>query len=154
MINDPITVFENIKRINEYKSEYWSARKLAKTLKYKDYRNFELVIKKAKKSCKNSNQPIKDHFVDTTEMIKLGKTATRSISDIYLSRYACYLVMQNADPTKTIVALGQTYFAIQARKQEVQATTNTWPKQPVEQVFKTLVDLPITGTWDYMVEKQ
>ncbi|MEK7577854.1 MAG: DNA damage-inducible protein D [Patescibacteria group bacterium] len=119
MIN-PITIFEDIKKINEYQSEYWSARQLSKILEYADYRNFETVLKKAKESCKNSNQTIRDHFVDVTDMIEVGKTASREIKDTLLSRYACYLIMQNADPSKEIVALGQTYFAIQTRRQEVQ----------------------------------
>lgn len=118
MIN-PITVFEDIKKINEYQAEYWSARQLAKILEYADYRNFETVLKKAKESCKNSNQTIHDHFVDVTDMIEIGKTASRVIKDTLLSRYACYLIMQNADPSKEIVAWGQTYFAIQTRRQEV-----------------------------------
>lgn len=120
MINHPITIFEEIKKINEYQSEYWLARQLAKILEYADYRNFEMVIKKAKESCKNSAQSIREHFVDITDMIEVGKTASREIKDIYLSRYACYLIMQNADPSKEIVAVGQTYFAIQTRRQEVQ----------------------------------
>ena len=117
--NQPV-VFEEIKRINEYQSEYWSARQLAKALEYKDYRNFETVLKKAKEACKNSGQSVKDHFGDVTDMIEVGKTASREITDTQLSRYACYLVVQNSDPSKEIVALGQTYFAIQTRKQEVQ----------------------------------
>ncbi|MEK7543774.1 MAG: DNA damage-inducible protein D [Patescibacteria group bacterium] len=119
-MTNSITIFEDIKKINEYQAEYWSARQLAKVLDYADYRNFETVLKKAKESCKNSNQTIRDHFVDVTDMIEVGKTATRVIKDALLSRYACYLVMQNADPSKEIVALGQTYFAIQTRRQEVQ----------------------------------
>jgi DNA-damage-inducible protein D len=119
-MTNPITIFEEIKKINEYQSEYWSARKIAKILEYADYRNFEMVLKKAKESCKNSGQSIPDHFVDVTDMIEIGKTASREIKDTYLSRYACYLIMQNADPSKEIVALGQTYFAIQTRRQEVQ----------------------------------
>lgn len=120
MINNPVTIFEEIKKINEYQSEYWSARQLAKILEYVDYRNFETVIKKAIESCKNSAQSIREHFVDVTDMIEVGKTASREIKDTHLSRYACYLIMQNADPSKEIVALGQTYFAIQTRRQEVQ----------------------------------
>lgn len=118
-MDKPMVVFETIKRINEYQSEYWSARQMAKILGYADYRNFETVIKKAKESCKNSGQTVRDHFVDVTDMIEIGKTASREIKDTYLSRYACYLIMQNADPSKEIVALGQTYFAIQTRRQEV-----------------------------------
>jgi DNA-damage-inducible protein D len=113
-------IFESIKKINQHHAEYWSGRELAKALDYSDYRNFLEVIKKAKESCKNSGQSIRDHFVDITDMIDVGKTASRSIVDIRLSRYACYLIMQNADPSKEIVALGQTYFAIQTRRQEMQ----------------------------------
>jgi len=113
-------IFENVKKVNQYHQEYWSARELAKILDYSDFRNFEKVIVKAKKSCKNAGQSIKNHFVDVTDMIEIGKSASRKIKDTTLSRYACYLIMQNADPNKEVVALGQTYFAIQTRRQEVQ----------------------------------
>jgi len=119
MTNKPV-VFEEIKRTNEYQSEYWSARKLAKALEYSEYRHFQPVIEKAKEACKNSGQSVKDHFEDVLDMIEIGKTASREVKDVRLSRYACYLVVQNSDPSKEIVALGQTYFAIQTRKQEVQ----------------------------------
>lgn len=120
MSNEPIVIFESIKKINEYNSEYWSARDLARELSYSEFRHFSPVVEKAKKSCKNSGQSIKDHFEDSLDMIELGKTASRELVDIRLSRYACYLIMQNADPSKEVVALGQTYFAIQTRRQEVQ----------------------------------
>ena len=113
-------VFENIRKTNEYNSEYWSARDLAKILGYSEYRHFLPVVEKAKTSCKNSGQSIHDHFEDSLDMIELGKTASREMSAIRLSRYACYLLMQNADPSNEIVALGQTYFAIQTRRQEVE----------------------------------
>jgi DNA-damage-inducible protein D len=113
-------VFENIKRVNKYDSEYWSARELSQVLEYNDYRNFQNVIERAKESCKNSGQSIKYHFGELTEMIEIGRSASRGIPDVMLSRYACYLVMQNADPSKGVVAAGQTYFAIQTRRQEVQ----------------------------------
>lgn len=120
MSNEPIIIFESIKKVNEYNSEYWSARDLARELGYSEFRHFLPVIEKAKKSCKNSGQSIKDHFEDFLDMIELGKTASRELTDIRLSRYACYLIMQNADPSKEVVALGQTYFAIQTRRQEIQ----------------------------------
>lgn len=118
MTSKPV-VFEEIKHIDEHQAEYWSARELAKVLEYSEFRHFQLAIEKAKKSCKNSGQSIKKHFEDILDMIELGNTASRKVSDIHLSRYACYLVVQNADPSKEIVALGQTYFAIQTRKQEM-----------------------------------
>lgn len=84
-----------------------------------DYRNFEQVVQKARAACFNSGQRLEDHFVDVTEMVELGKGAQREVKTVYLSRYACYLVIQNADPEKDIVALGQTYFAVQTRRQEL-----------------------------------
>lgn len=111
--------FEQIRRINDVGNEYWSSRDFAKVLYYSDYRNFEQVIAKARTACFNSGQRIDDHFVDVTEMVELGSGAKRQVKSSYLSRYACYLIVQNADPSKEIVALGQTYFAVQTRKQEL-----------------------------------
>ena len=120
MTTQPIQIFEQNKNINDYGQEYWSARKLAKILEYKKYANFQEVISKAKESCKKSDQSIQNHFADVGKMIKLGKNASREVPDTMLSRYACYLIMQNADPSKEIVARGQTYFAMQTRRQELQ----------------------------------
>lgn len=114
-----VALFENIKKIDEESREYWSSRDLAKILEYKDYRNFLTVINKAKESCSNSNIMLIDHFVDVTDMVSIGSGATRTIETVRLSRYACYLTVQNADPSKTIVAQAQTYFAIQTRIAEV-----------------------------------
>lgn len=111
--------FEQIRRTNDAGNEYWSSRDFAKVLDYSDYRNFEQVIEKARTACFNSGQRIDDHFVDVTEMVELGSGAKRQVKSVYLSRYACYLIVQNADPGKEIVALGQTYFAVQTRKQEL-----------------------------------
>jgi DNA-damage-inducible protein D len=111
--------FERIKRINQTGNEYWSSRDFAQILGYSDYRNFEQVIKKAKAACFNSGHRIEDHFVDITEMVDIGSGAQRPVSSVYMSRYACYLIVQNADPLKEIVALGQTYFAVQTRRQEI-----------------------------------
>lgn len=111
--------FERIKRTNETGMEFWSSRDFAGILDYGDYRNFEGVIEKAKLSCFNSGHRIEDHFVDVTEMIEIGKGGKRPVKVALLSRYACYLVIQNADPKKEIVAHGQTYFAIQTRRQEL-----------------------------------
>src|SRR5437879_455570 len=111
--------FERIKRVNERGGEFWSARELAKVLEYSDFRNFITVINKARQACTNSGRSISDHFVDITEMVGIGSGAWRPIEDWALSRYACYLVIQNADPGKPLVALGQNYFAIQTRRQEL-----------------------------------
>jgi len=110
-------LFETIKRSDE-NGEYWSSRELAKVLEYTDYRNFLSAINKAKIACENSGEVIHNHFVDANEMVQIGSGAEKSIDTIYLSRYACYLIVQNSDPTKVVVAKGQTYFAIQTRLQE------------------------------------
>jgi DNA-damage-inducible protein D len=122
MTNNPSvtnqSVFESIKRESEG-NEYWSARELGKILGYSEFRHFLPVIDKAKLACENSGQEVDEHFEDILEMISIGKTAKREMDSIKLSRYACYLIIQNADPNKEFVALGQTYFAIQTRKQEL-----------------------------------
>lgn len=115
-----MSLFESIKHIDENGIEYWTSRNLWKILEYNEYRNFLPVIEKAKIACKNSGQKIEDHFVDINEMVTIGSGAERELDSVKLSRYACYLIVQNADPSKAIVAQGQTYFAIQTRIAEVQ----------------------------------
>ncbi len=114
-----VSPFERIRKVNEAGNEYWESRDLARVLEYTQYRNFEAVIEKAKLACFNSGHRIEDHFADVSKMIKIGKGGRREIQVGLLSRYACYLVIQNADPNKEIVAQGQTYFAIQTRRQEL-----------------------------------
>lgn len=114
-----VSPFEEIKQQTEDGTEYWNSRALSRLLGYEDYRNFESVIKKAKTACKGSNQKPSDHFVDVNEMVDIGSGASRNVRNVALSRYACYLIIQNADPEKNFVALGQTYFAVQTRKQEL-----------------------------------
>ncbi|MGD9872861.1 MAG: DNA damage-inducible protein D [Kiritimatiellia bacterium] len=111
--------FEEIKQINEYDQEFWSARKLGKVLEYAEYRNFLPVIEKAKEACRNSGQPVEDHFVEMHEMVSIGSGAERKMESYGLSRYACYLIVQNGDPSKPVIANGQSYFAIQTRRQEL-----------------------------------
>lgn len=118
--NNP-PVFEQIKQTDVAGNEWWSARDLSKVMEYSEYRHFKPVIDKAKEACKNSGQQVKDHFEEFLEMVKIGSGAERPMEDgIKLSRYACYLIVQNADPAKEVVALGQTYFAVQTRIQEIQ----------------------------------
>lgn len=117
---ESISLFESIKQYDENSNEYWTSRNLSRVLEYADYRNFIKVIEKAKTACANSGQVEADHFVDITEMVIIGSGAPRNIDSVKLSRYACYLIVQNADPSKEIVAQGQTYFAIQTRIAEVQ----------------------------------
>lgn len=118
--NPHLSLFETIKQTDENNNEYWSARDMAKVLEYSEYRHFIPVIEKAKEACTNSKQRVTDHFEDILEMVKIGSGAKRDIENIKLSRYACYLIVQNADPAKEVVALGQTYFAVQTRIQEIQ----------------------------------
>lgn len=113
------SIFESIKHIDEEGNEYWSARELQKALDYKEWRKFEGVIKKAKKSCETGNNNVSNHFVQSDKMINLAKGAKRKVSDYKLSRYACYLIAQNGDSHINNIALAQTYFAIQTRKQEL-----------------------------------
>ena len=113
------TIFESIKHINEYGNEYWYARELQNILDYKEWRKFEGVITKAKEACINSEYIIEDHFVDVDKMVKIGSKAERKVNDYKLSRYACYLIAQNGDSRKKVIALAQTYFAVQTRKQEL-----------------------------------
>ena len=112
-------VFEDIKHIDENNDEYWEARELMEVLEYKEWRKFDKVIKKAMEACAGSNYYTLDHFVFKDKMINIAKGAKRKIQDYKLSRYACYLIVQNCNPRIRIIALAQTYFAIQTRKQEL-----------------------------------
>ena len=123
------SIFESIKHVDEYGNEYWFARELMLVLEYKRWDKFNNVINNAKIACTKSNYMIEDHFSQVGKMIELAKGAKRTILDYKLSRYACYLIVQNADPRKEVVALGQTYFAIQTRKQEI-----------TEQEYESLTD--------------
>jgi DNA-damage-inducible protein D len=110
--------FEAIKH-EEDGAEYWSARELLVVLGYASWQKFKAVIQDAMKACENSGQAASDHFILTVKMVPIGSGAERGVDDYDLSRYACYLIVQNADPEKPIVALGQTYFASQTRLQEL-----------------------------------
>ena len=112
-------IFEKIKHIDEKENGYWEAREFQKVLNYTEWRKFENVINKAKDSCKNSNNKVLDHFVEVDKMIVIAKGGKRKVLDYKLSRYACYLIAQNGDSRKTVIALAQTYFAVQTRKQEL-----------------------------------
>jgi DNA-damage-inducible protein D len=107
-INGQKSVFETIKQVNQQGQEFWHARDFQNILEYKEWRNFVLVIDKAKTACIKSRQSIADHFVDVNKTIPMPKGASKVIPDMMLTRYACYLIVQNADPSKSVVALGQT----------------------------------------------
>jgi DNA-damage-inducible protein D len=111
--------FESIKQINDGGSEFWFARDLAPLLDYPQWRNFMPVLDKAREACLQSGQQVEDHFAHIRKMVGIGSGAQRPINDVCLSRYACYLIVQNGDPSKPVIANGQTYFAIQTRRQEL-----------------------------------
>lgn len=111
--------FEEIKHVNEYDQEYWSARELGRALQYTEWRNFHQVLQKAMNSCESAGNQILDHFVGVNKMVSIGSDAQREVQDFALSRYACYLIVMNGDPRKEVIALGQTYFAVKTRQQEL-----------------------------------
>ena len=111
--------FEDIKHIDADGNEFWYARELQKVLEYTEWRNFSKVIDKAKESCKKAGNVEKRYFVDVNKTVKTGIGQEKNINDIKLSRYACYLIVQNGDPSKEVIALGQTYFAVKTRQQEL-----------------------------------
>lgn len=112
------SLFESIRHVNKYGQEFWYARDLQIALGYTEWRNFCKVIEKAKEACRGSNNAVSDHFVDVNKIVNAGATS-KDIGDIQLSRYACYLIVQNGDPRKKVIALGQTYFAVKTRQQEL-----------------------------------
>lgn len=111
--------FEQHRQVAEDGSEYWSARTLSKLLDYSEFRHFQAVLARARDACSNSGQDVEDHFEDILVLVPIGSGARREVRDIRLSRYACYLVVQNGDPAKPVIAAGQTYFAVQTRRQEL-----------------------------------
>lgn len=111
--------FEGIRHVDAQGNEFWLARPLAKVLDYSEYRHFLPVLERAREACGNSGQPFADHFEDILEMVEIGSGARRELPDVRLSRYACYLIVQNGDPSKVVIANGQTYFALQTRRQEL-----------------------------------
>ena len=119
MKNNNENNFEKIKHIDNNGNEYWEARELMPLLEYSKWENFHKVIKKAMIACETSNNKVNDHFPEFRKMVDIGSKSQRETIDYKLSRYACYLIVQNANPKKESVALGQTYFAVQTRKQEL-----------------------------------
>ena len=116
--------FEDIKQTDDNGLEFWYARDLSGVLEYSKWENFSKVIKRAMLACKNSGYNINDHFPEVRKMVEIGSGTKRNLVDYKLTRYACYLIVQNGDPRKEVIALGQTYFAIQTRRAEVADTFN------------------------------
>jgi len=112
--------FDQIKHFTDEGNEFWYARELVSVLDYKSWDKFKNVIEKAKESCKNSGLKVEDHFSHVGNMVDVGSGAQREIDNIMLSRYACYLIVQNGDPRKEVIALGQTYFAVKTRERELE----------------------------------
>ena len=112
-------LFDDIKHTDEYGHEYWLARELQGVLQYAKWENFHKVIKTAQIACKISQQEVSDHFPDVRKTIDMPKGATKTVIDYRLTRYACYLIVMNGDPRKEVIALGQTYFAVKTRQQEL-----------------------------------
>ncbi len=138
--------FEDIKHTNEIGIEFWYARELSLVLDYIQWRNFSKVIDKAMLSCQNSGFECADHFVEVSKTIAMPKGASKKIVDYELSRYACYLIVQNGDPRKETIALGQTYFAIQTRRQEIADAFNR-----LDEDNKRLVIRGEVTTWNAML---
>ncbi len=111
--------FDAIRHVDESGNEFWRARELARVLDYSEYRHFLPVIDRAREACHASDRKVADHFEDILEMVGIGSGARRELADVKLSRYSCYLIVQNGDPSKSVIALGQTYFALQTRRQEL-----------------------------------
>ena len=119
-LSEPTQGFDAVKKISPKNGvEYWHAREIMSLLGYTEWRNFQEVIKKAKRACLASGQQIENHFVDVNKMVKIGSKSMREVTDYKLDRYACYLIAQNGDSKKTPIAIAQTYFAMQTRKQEI-----------------------------------
>ncbi|MBI5006194.1 MAG: DNA damage-inducible protein D [Nitrosomonadales bacterium] len=117
--NQHHATFEGARQMDEDGNEYWFARDLAPLLDYQQWRNFMQVIDKARQACEKSGRAVADHFADISKMVDIGSGAQREVADVRLSRYACYLIVQNGDPSKPVIANGQTYFALQTRRQEL-----------------------------------
>ncbi|HYB02789.1 MAG TPA: DNA damage-inducible protein D [Ktedonobacteraceae bacterium] len=133
--------FDGIRHEDESGKEFWSARELGKLLGYGEYRKFKNAIEKAEEACQNSDQAVEDHFVHVGGMIEVGKGARRKVEDVHLTRYACYLLVENADPSKPIVALGQAYFAVQTRRQEIndELALANLPEDQKRLIFRSLM---------------
>ena len=142
-------IFENIKHIDEYENEYQYARELSKVLEYKDWRNFLKVLNKTKEACKNSGFNIDEQLVKVNKLSKRNNNATANIQDYKLSRYICYLIVQNADPSKEVVALGQTYFSVQTRKQEITEQEYDSLSDDEKRLYQKITDIFETTSIDY-----
>ena len=121
--------FEEVRQFDEDGNEFWSARNIAPLLEYQDWRNFMQVVDKARLACEQSGRPVADHFGDVTKMVGIGSGAQRPVPDVHLSRYACYLIVQNGDPARPVIANGQTYFEVGRKvRQTIDELGGTMPE--------------------------
>jgi len=135
--------FDAIRHTTVDGQEYWSARELGKLLGYTEYRKFKNAIQKAEVACEQSGQAVADHFAHMGGMVNIGSGAKRSVEEVHLSRYACYLLVENADPSKPIVALGQAYFAVQTRRQELidELALQTLPEDQKRLIYRSQITI-------------
>ena len=146
-------IFEEIKHIDEYGNEYWEARELMHLLEYSKWENFHKVIKRAMIACKTSNNGVYNHFPEFRKPIVGGNGNIQNVIDYHLSRYACYLIVQNANPNKKLVALGQTYFAIQTRKQEITELEYSMLSEDEKRLYNRIVTNNKNKTLFYQAKK-
>ena len=134
--NPRVSPFDAIRHTNENGEDYWSARELGPMLGYSRWQRFAPVIAKAETACEQSNNVVSDHFTHLGTLIEAGKGAQREIEDVHLSRYACYLVVQNGDPEKPVIAAGQTYFAMRTREAELAEELAGLPEDKKRQITR------------------
>jgi DNA-damage-inducible protein D len=142
MNNAPhVSPFDAIRRVDDNGKEYWSARELGKILGYTEYRKFKIAIQKAEESCRQSGQAVSDHFAHVGEMVGIGSGAKRKVENVHLTRYASYLLVENADSSKPIVAMGQAYFAVQTRRQEIadELALSALPEDQKRLIFRSMM---------------
>ena len=146
-------IFESIKKIDDFGNEYWTARELQTVLEYALWQKFQNVINKAIVSCLNSNNTVNEHFIRVDKMIEIAKGGKRNVLDYKLSRYASYLIVQNSDPRKKIISLGQTYFAIQTRKQELSEQEYNLLSEDEKRLYKRKITKDKNKSLNYVALK-
>ena len=143
-VNQHHQTFESIRKFDADGSEYWLARDLQPLLEYTTWDKFRRVIEKAMEACRQSDHEISDHFSQTVKMVDIDSSAKREIEDFRLSRYACYLIVQNGDPSKPVIANGQTYFAMQTRRRSCATTKPSPGYRKTRSAWRSAMNSPST----------